>query len=725
MDALHMKCRFRARLTKTSRLISQRAAKGFGDGMKGTFAVVMIAFAAALLLFGCAGAPAPKACTMEAKICPDGSAVGRVAPNCDFAPCPTPAPANNSTAGGNGSQLANPASVYCESLGYALEIRDAAAGQEGYCIFPNGRECDEWALFRGECTDADSFSMVETAGFVANPQRIEYRFYNDGNLTLTTTGLDTGNTSALEAHLAPSAFAGFISALNVSWFQSLDGSYRTCGNTGCPSDMPSTTFVLAKQGAEKSVYVYSAADRPSKLDDAEALFKSIVQNATFVDVNASAALQWSKESGVCSQGSDCQYYWYAGGCYTPEQMKVIQEENARLGVHPSEASPIPGATCSCVKNACKMNVPPVNMTPPADNMTKNICLSARGSWNECASACRGAPEGTACTLQCVQECECGGIAGFGCPTGYSCGDYLPAGAADAMGVCKPVSCQGYDKMVAGEKKIVDGYSMIFEDVVSYSGSNGNVARFDMKSSLGDAYFVDDIAQYGNYTYTTQDGSVISVDVCSLGAETSPRSAMVKMNVVLGEVAQQCPGYEWFPMGAGMGVPMSGAWLGLQSIAPGNGSVNVSFYSFAGENVTVSMHPGDSYAYDIGNGDSLRLDVCRIESAGIWLNATSSRGDLCRDYPILMMGENLTDNGYAVRFNGFPYNTVNSEGRMPALITILKDGASLENATIDPAEPYVFTAGNGDKIQVDLCATSHQSTLSSFIALMKINATQTN
>ncbi len=28
------------------------------------------------------------ACTMEAKLCPDGSYVGRVAPSCDFAPCP-------------------------------------------------------------------------------------------------------------------------------------------------------------------------------------------------------------------------------------------------------------------------------------------------------------------------------------------------------------------------------------------------------------------------------------------------------------------------------------------------------------------------------------------------------------------------------------------------------------------------------------------------------------
>lgn len=31
----------------------------------------------------------PKACTLEAKLCPDGSAVGRSGPNCEFAPCPS------------------------------------------------------------------------------------------------------------------------------------------------------------------------------------------------------------------------------------------------------------------------------------------------------------------------------------------------------------------------------------------------------------------------------------------------------------------------------------------------------------------------------------------------------------------------------------------------------------------------------------------------------------
>lgn len=33
--------------------------------------------------------PQEKGCTMEAKICPDGTAVGRAGPNCEFAPCPT------------------------------------------------------------------------------------------------------------------------------------------------------------------------------------------------------------------------------------------------------------------------------------------------------------------------------------------------------------------------------------------------------------------------------------------------------------------------------------------------------------------------------------------------------------------------------------------------------------------------------------------------------------
>jgi hypothetical protein len=34
------------------------------------------------------GAPEPIACTMDAKICPDGTTVGRTGPTCEFTPCP-------------------------------------------------------------------------------------------------------------------------------------------------------------------------------------------------------------------------------------------------------------------------------------------------------------------------------------------------------------------------------------------------------------------------------------------------------------------------------------------------------------------------------------------------------------------------------------------------------------------------------------------------------------
>lgn len=32
----------------------------------------------------------PVACTLEARLCSDGSAVGRTGPNCEFAACPSP-----------------------------------------------------------------------------------------------------------------------------------------------------------------------------------------------------------------------------------------------------------------------------------------------------------------------------------------------------------------------------------------------------------------------------------------------------------------------------------------------------------------------------------------------------------------------------------------------------------------------------------------------------------
>ena len=55
------------------------------------------------------------------------------------------------------ANMANPASVYCVNQGGKLEIKkDAAGGEYGVCVFPDGSTCDEWAYFRGECQPGGS-----------------------------------------------------------------------------------------------------------------------------------------------------------------------------------------------------------------------------------------------------------------------------------------------------------------------------------------------------------------------------------------------------------------------------------------------------------------------------------------------------------------------------------------------------------------------------------------
>ncbi len=50
------------------------------------------------------------------------------------------------------TQIANPASEYCIKMGGKLEMKtDENRGQFGICYLPDGTDCEEWALFRGEC----------------------------------------------------------------------------------------------------------------------------------------------------------------------------------------------------------------------------------------------------------------------------------------------------------------------------------------------------------------------------------------------------------------------------------------------------------------------------------------------------------------------------------------------------------------------------------------------
>lgn len=58
----------------------------------------------------------------------------------------------------------NPASVYCQKLGFTLDITPT---QSGVCTFPDGTSCEEWAFFRGQCGQAHSYCN-QHGGTVSN-----------------------------------------------------------------------------------------------------------------------------------------------------------------------------------------------------------------------------------------------------------------------------------------------------------------------------------------------------------------------------------------------------------------------------------------------------------------------------------------------------------------------------------------------------------------------------
>ncbi|PKN88418.1 MAG: hypothetical protein CVU46_01080 [Chloroflexi bacterium HGW-Chloroflexi-8] len=49
------------------------------------------------------------------------------------------------------NEIPNPASVFCKENGDTLEMRQATnESVAGFCIFPDGSGCGEWAYFRGD-----------------------------------------------------------------------------------------------------------------------------------------------------------------------------------------------------------------------------------------------------------------------------------------------------------------------------------------------------------------------------------------------------------------------------------------------------------------------------------------------------------------------------------------------------------------------------------------------
>jgi hypothetical protein len=84
----------------------------------------------------------------------------------------TPQPVT-ATATQDTTNMANPASVYCQEQGGKIEIRAAQDGsQYGVCVFKDDSECEEWAYYRGECKPGDmdvAPPPTTTPAGIANP----------------------------------------------------------------------------------------------------------------------------------------------------------------------------------------------------------------------------------------------------------------------------------------------------------------------------------------------------------------------------------------------------------------------------------------------------------------------------------------------------------------------------------------------------------------------------
>jgi len=82
-----------------------------------------------------------------------------------------------------GVGLPNPASQNCTAVGGTLQIETRAdGGQFGVCTFEDNRQCEEWALLRGECP----VGGVKVTGYITAAGR--YCAISGGEYTVTTPG---------------------------------------------------------------------------------------------------------------------------------------------------------------------------------------------------------------------------------------------------------------------------------------------------------------------------------------------------------------------------------------------------------------------------------------------------------------------------------------------------------------------------------------------------------
>lgn len=131
-------------------------------------------------------------CTMEAKMCPDGSAVGRTGPNCEFAQCPDVKNHNRQTEFDTPITLnINEIIEFKDSLKVTLiKIDDSRCPTGVQCIWAGELSATLSLLDGGLIGDDDSAQWI-TVGTVNNKSRIVSEY------TITLISATTSNITLI------------------------------------------------------------------------------------------------------------------------------------------------------------------------------------------------------------------------------------------------------------------------------------------------------------------------------------------------------------------------------------------------------------------------------------------------------------------------------------------------------------------------------------------------
>jgi putative hemolysin len=160
--------------------------------------------------------------------------------------------------------MPNPASEFCVEQGYELEIRDEAGGQVGYCLFPDGSECEEWAFYRGECAlptegqatpvqlaNPASENCIEQGGTVSIQTRSDGGQYGiclfEDNRQCEEWALLRGNCPVGGVKIT-----GYVTAAAV-YCAITGGEYAVTGNAGAGDEQGTCTF---KDGLQCDAWDY-------------------------------------------------------------------------------------------------------------------------------------------------------------------------------------------------------------------------------------------------------------------------------------------------------------------------------------------------------------------------------------------------------------------------------------------------------------------------------------